>query len=297
MRRGLMAIVAVVLLAACRGGATPGSQDAAAVRPALRFTAIPDQNSTELQEKFRPLEQYLTIALGVTVTYVPVRDYQAAIETFVSGDVGLAWYGGLTGVQARAKVPGARAIAQGDVDARYYSYFIANRETGLQESGAFPSEIANYAFTFGSEQSTSGRLMPESFIRANSGKTPREFFSKPVGFSGSHDKTLELVASGQYQAGVVNYKVYDQRVAEKKLDPSVVRIIWRTPTYADYNWTARPDLDATYGMGFTDRLTKALLDISDPALLAALPRERLIPASNGDYAAIADVARQLDMLR
>jgi phosphonate transport system substrate-binding protein len=292
-------VAAASFAAACSGRPeTSGSAGSGAARAtALRFTAIPDQNTTELQEKFRPLGSHLTQTLGVSVEYLPARDYQAAVEMFVNGDVGLAWYGGLTGVQARNKVPGARAIAQGDTDPQYFSYFIANKDTGLRESEKFPADIAKYSFTFGSEQSTSGRLMPEYFIRTNTGKSPKDFFQKPVGFSGSHDKTIELVASGQYPVGVVNYRVYDQRVAQKQTDPDVVRIIWRTPRYADYNWTARPDLDQKYGTGFTDRLAKALLDIQDPKLLAALPRERLVPASNEAYDGIRDVARQLDMLR
>lgn len=285
-----LAALAAAALAACAGGPEAG-------QPVLRFTAIPDQNTTQLEEKFRPLSAHLSRALRVTIDYLPARDYQAAVEMFVNGDVGLAWYGGLTGVQARDKVPGARAIAQGAADPEYYSYFIAHRDTGLSRSDTFPAEIGKYSFTFGSEQSTSGRLMPEYFIRRNTGKSPQEFFEKPVGFSGSHDKTAELVASGQYQVGVINYKVYDQRVAENKTDPDVVRVIWQTPTYADYNWTARPDLDVSYGEGFTKRLTRALIDIEDPSLLAALPRERLVPASNQEYEGIRELAQQLGMLR
>lgn len=292
MRRVLI-IIAALALAACAGS---GGEQPAAGAP-LRFTAIPDQNSTELQEKFAPLERHLSSVLGVPVQFVAARDYQASVEMFVNGDVDLAWYGGLTGVQARNKVPGARAIAQGDVDPQYYSYFVAHKDTGLVASDTFPASIARYTFTFGSEQSTSGRLMPEHFIREQTGRAPQEFFEKPVGFSGSHDKTLELVGSGQYQVGAVNYKVYDQRVKDGKVDPNVVRIIWRTPTYADYNWTVRPDVDAKRGSGFTEKLTRALLDIKDPALLAALPRERLVAASNDAYDAIRSVAQQLDMLR
>ena len=291
----LPALLLVALaLTACGGGSAGGGSEAPR---GLRFTAIPDQNSTELQEKFKPLGEYLTRGLGVTVEYVPARDYQAAVEMFVNGDVGLAWFGGLTGVQARDRVPGARAIAQGDADPKYYSYFIAHKDTGLTRSETFPADIGKYTFTFGSEQSTSGRLMLEYFIRQNTGKGPEQVFQKPVGFSGSHDKTAELVASGQYQVGAINYKVYDQRVAQKKTDPDVVRVIWQTPVYADYNWTARPDLDTRYGAGFTDRLTRALLDINDPKLLAALPRERLVPAANQDYDSLREVAQQLKMLR
>ncbi len=270
-----------------------------AAKPAqiLRFTAIPDQNTTELQEKFKPFGDYLTRQLGVTVEYVPARDYQAAVEMFVNGDVGLAWFGGLTGVQARNRVPGARAIAQGEADPKYYSYFIAHKDTGLTRSDEFPVGIGRLTFTFGSESSTSGRLMPEYFIRKHTGKSPQELFENPVGFSGSHDKTAELVASGQYQVGVINYKVYDQRVEQGKTDPDVVRIIWQTPEYADYNWSVRPDLDEQLGEAFTTRLQQALIGVSDPTLLAALPRERLIPASNEEFEGVRKVAQQLGMLR
>ena len=75
----------------------------------LRFTAIPDQTSTELQEKFQPLVEYLSQQLGISVEYVPARDYQGAVEMFKNADVMLAWFGGLTGVQARQGVAGARA--------------------------------------------------------------------------------------------------------------------------------------------------------------------------------------------
>ena len=121
--------------------------------------------------------------------------------------------------------------------------------------------------------------------------------TSPVGFSGSHDKTAELVESGQYQVGVLNFKVYDRRVAEGLTDPEVARVIWKTPTYADYNWTAHPLLEETFGEGFTARLQEALVSIDDPGLLSALPRTRLIEASNEDFESIREVALELGMLR
>jgi len=263
----------------------------------LRYTAIPDQNTTELKQKFAPLTAHLADVLGVEVEYVPSRDYQASVEMFRAGDIQLAWFGGLTGVQARNAVPGARAIAQGQVDPRYYSYFIANSETGLQKGEQFPKGIAGFAFTFGSESSTSGRLMPEFFIKENTGQTPTKFFSEGFSFSGSHDKTIELVEAGRFPCGVVNYKVYDKRVAAGKTDPEVCRVIWKTPTYADYNFTAHPDLETTFGEGFTKKLQTALILISDESLLSALPRKKLVPARNEEFEGIALVARELGMLR
>ncbi len=264
----------------------------------LRFTAIPDHNATELQQKYDPVAAYLGEKLAVEVAYVPAADYQASVEMFKNGDVQLAWFGGLTGVQARQAVPGARAIAQGIEDPQYRSYFIAHESTGLEESEDFPAAIADFPFTFGSESSTSGRLMPEYFIRQNTGKAPGDFFEHPVGFSGSHPKTAELVAQGTgVKVGALNYKTYDNMVAAGKIDPKVCRKIWTTPPYADYNFTAHPVLEETFGEGFTEKLQKAVMEIDDPGLLAAFQRERLIEARNEEFEGIAAVATELGMLR
>lgn len=274
--------------------AAQGEQEKA---PVLRFSAIPDQTSTQLQAKIQPLADHLSQKLGIEVEYVPSRDYPASVEMFKNGDIHLAWFGGLTGVQARRAVPEARAIAQGAADPQYYSYFIAHESTGLERSEEFPQAIADLSFTFGSQSSTSGRLMPEHFLRQATGKAPEEFFTQTPGFSGSHDRTVELVESGQYQAGVVNYKVYNRRVEEGKTDPEACRVIWQTPFYADYNWTAHPELNEIYGAGFVDKLQAVLVAIDDPALLTALPRERLISARNEDFQGILDVALELGMVR
>lgn len=280
----------LVFLAACGRG---NKEEA----PILRYTAIPDQNTTELIQKFAPLTDHLAETLGVPVEYLPSRDYQASVEMFKAGDIHLAWFGGLTGVQARAAVPGAAAIAQGLADPEYYSYFIANASTGLEKSEDFPAGIAAFPFTFGSESSTSGRLMPEFFIKQNTGQSPTEFFREGFGFSGSHDKTVELVEAGRFPVGVVNYKVYDKRVQNGDTDPEVCRVIWKTPFYADYNFTVHPDLETVFGAGFTQKLQDALTSIEDESLLKALPRKKLIPARNEEFAGIAEVARELGMLR
>ncbi len=264
--------------------------------PTLRFTAIPDQDETRLLEKFQPVARYLSGRLGVPVEYVSVTRYSDSVDLFKNGDIQLAWFGGLTGVQARHAVPGARAIAQGIEDPEFYSYFIAHADTGLERSDGFPMGLEGRNFSFGSMGSTSGRLMPEHFVRQYTGKAPAEFFAS-VGFSGSHDRTAELVESGQVQAGALNHKVYDRRVAEGRTDPDQVKIIWVTPTYPDYNFTAHPLLEERYGTGFTDRLGKVLAAMDDPELLSAFPREALIPARNSDFEVIRELAVELDFIR
>lgn len=300
----LMISLFALLAASCSedsGGAAYATSSARtgfeAESPVLRFTAIPDQNSTELKEKFDAWAKYLSSKLNVAVEYVPSVDYKASVEMFRNGDIQLAWFGGLTGVQARRSVPGARAIAQGENDPIFVSYFIVHRDTGIEKSDAFPMGLEGMSFTFGSQSSTSGRLMPEYHIRNHTGRSPEAFFNGLPGFSGSHDRTCELVETGQVQAGAVNYKVYDQRVAEGLTDPDVCRVVWTTPPYADYNFTAHPALEEMFGMGFIDDLQRTIIETTDPALLKAFPRNGLIAAENADFDSLGAIAQKLGFVR
>ena len=132
---------------------------------AFKFTAIPDQDTARLQERFGKIAAYLSDELGVAVEYVPVKSYSASVAAFKNNQVQLAWFGGLSGLEARLAVPGSKAIAQGEEDTRFVTYFIANTSTGLSFQAPFPDGIAGKTFTFGSKGSTSGRLMPEFYIR------------------------------------------------------------------------------------------------------------------------------------
>ena len=268
---------------------------AAHAQQTLYFSAIPDEDETRLTERFGKVAAYLSDRLGVPVKFVPVKSYPAAVTAFRNDQVQLAWFGGLSGVQARLLVPGARAIAQGAEDRRFVTYFIANTETGLTRSDDFPLAARGMTFTFGAKTSTSGRLMPEYYIREKTGQAPDDFFSR-VGFSGDHSQTLRLVASGAWQIGALNFAVYDQAVAENAPEIGTAKVIWKTPSYPDYNWTIRGDVDARWGEGFADKVQAALLGMADAELLAAFPRSAFIAAGNDDYVPIETIGRELDLL-
>jgi phosphonate transport system substrate-binding protein len=263
---------------------------AQAQQATLVFTAIPDEDETRLVERFTQYAKYFESKLGIAVKYLPVKSYPAAVTAFTNNQVQFAWFGGLTGVQARLAVPGSQAIAQGAEDVAFKSYFIANAATGLKLGKDFPKGIAGMAFTFGARASTSGRLFPEHFIRQALGKEPEKVFSR-VGYSGDHSRTIQLVQSGAYQVGVLNHLVWEQELGSGKVDTKAVSVIWETPTYPDYHWVVRGDVDNAYGAGFTGKLQAAILAIDDPKLLSIFDRTKFIPAKNEDYKAIEDVGK------
>jgi len=56
----------------------------------LSFTAIPDEDSTRLQERFAGIAKYLEEKLKVPVEYVPVKSYAASVTAFKNNTVQLA---------------------------------------------------------------------------------------------------------------------------------------------------------------------------------------------------------------
>ncbi len=259
------------------------------------FTAIPDQDETQLKKRFSLLANYLSKELDMDVKFIPVKSYSASIAAFRNNQVQLAWFGGLSGVKARLAVPGSVAIAQGVEDPNFHSFIIANTNTGIERSKNIPEDIAGRTFTFGSKGSTSGRLMPEFFITERFGKAPNKVFDK-VGYSGNHSKTIALVQSGAYEVGATNYKVWKRELKAGKIDPSKVKIVYQTPGYPDYNFTARGDLDKQFGKGFTKKLQKAILNIEDKDILNAFPRKGFISAQNSDFQPILDTARKVGLV-
>lgn len=300
-RRSVVAALGLAPLALAAGCSTGGTgSDGSGGGETLRISAIPDQDPDVLTEREESLAAHLAEVLGQEVEYVPVPDYTASVSLFASGDLDLVFYGGLTGVQARLQAPESAVIAQRDIDEVFTSIFIANAETGLSPLDGVEGldALAGTRFTFGSETSTSGRLMPSYFLsRAGVGE---DDFDGEVGFSGSHDATLELVTSGSYQTGALNSQVWDSAVADGAVDTEQVVKLLESPEYHDYHWLLRGDAEDRFGEGFTQRLTDALLTLHEtedgPEVLERYGCERLIPSAAENYTEIEEVARELGLI-
>jgi phosphonate transport system substrate-binding protein len=291
-------MTAALALSACAGGSGDGEADSVAggEQPTLVIGGIPDQELTLLEERFNGIADLLSEEVGIPVRYQPSTDYAALVTAFANGDVTLGWFGGLTGVQARLETPGAHAVAQRPIDRRFRSVFISG--TGVDAGD--PADLAGTRFTFGSESSTSGHLMPRFFL-GEAGIDPDTDFDGPPGYSGSHDKTFALVEAGAFEAGVLAESVWDRAVAEGDVDTARVREVSRSPAYVDYHWVASPEIDETYGEGTTDRLVEALLTMDEQGpeaqrVLALFEDDSFVAAKDEDYARIEQVARDLGLV-
>lgn len=276
-----------LMAAACLGTVSM----AQAQQTVLRITAIPDESPTELARKAAPLIKYLETKLGMKVEYTPVTDYAASVEALVNKKVDLAWFGGFTFVQAHVRSGGkVMPLVQREEDERFRSVFITS-EAGINSL----ADLKGKDVSFGSQSSTSGHLMPRSFLLQASIDPDKDF--KRVAFSGAHDATIAAVASGKVQAGALNISVWDKFVAEKKVDTSKVRVFYTTPTYYDYNWTVHADMPAA----LRDKLSQAFLALSrDTAegkeVLDLQRATRFVPTKVDNYKGIETAARSAGLL-
>jgi phosphonate transport system substrate-binding protein len=269
----------------------------------LRIGAIPDVTPERLVEINGTAAKYLAKKLNVKVEYVPVADYPSAVSLFRTGDLDLVWFGGLTGVQARLQTPGAKVLAQRDVDDDFHSVFIVN--TSVQTLPVIDSvgrlaALKGFRFTFGSESSTSGRTMPEYFLDAAGLDSSRDFAGAP-GYSGSHDRTIDLVQAGTFEAGALNEQVWARRVAAGTVDLTKVKMVFRTPGYKDYHWIAGPKTDERFGNGFSDSIKEAFLtadaDVDGAKVLSLLGSKKFIPTNANNYKEIEKIGRTLGLIR
>jgi phosphonate transport system substrate-binding protein len=278
------------LIALTAAGAVAGVR--AQGQRVFRITAIPDESPTELARKAGPLVKYLEQRLGVKAEYTPVTDYAAAVEALANQQVDLAWFGGFTFVQALQRSGGkVIPLVQREEDEKFRSVFVTT-------DGAIKSlaDLKGRTLTFGSQSSTSGHLMPRSFLLQAGIDPDRDL--KRVAFSGAHDATVAAVASGKVDAGALNISVWDKLVADKKVDPAKVRVFYTTPAYYDYNWTVHADMPAAQ----RERLAKAFLDLNKSTpegrdILELQRATRFVATKADNYKGIEAAAKNAGLLK
>lgn len=281
------------LVAALLTTLTIGMAPAAhAQQQVLRVSAIPDEAPTELQRKFKPLGDYLGQKLGMKVEFTPVTDYAASVEGLINHKLDMVWFGGFTFVQANVRSGGKIVpLVQREEDEKFRSVFITT-----DKSINKLEDLKGKNFSFGSESSTSGHLMPRSFLLA--ARINPDTDMKRVSFSGAHDATVAAVSGGKVDAGALNISVWEKLVESGKVDTQKVRVFYTTPPYFDYNWSVRSDMDPAVRKKLTDAFLSLNADTPQGKEILELQRAtRFIPTKADNYKAIEAAARNAGLLK
>ena len=258
----------------------------------FRVTTIPEEAATEQTRKFGPIAAYLEKKLGLKVEFTPVSDYPAAVEALVNKKVDLVWFGGFTHVQAQLRSGGKIiAIAQREEDTKFQSVFISKTDSGIKTL----ADLKGKQVSFGSQSSTSGHLMPRSFLLQANIDPEKDF--KRVAYSGAHDATIASVVGGKVDAAALDITVWKKFVAENKVDTKAVDVFYTTGTYFNYNWSVHADMPAAQ----RNLVQKALfdLDMNTPEgkeILTLNRATRYVPTKEENYKGLESAAKSAGLL-
>ena len=259
----------------------------------LKVTTIPEEAATEQIRKFGPLTKYLERTVGMKVEFTPVNDYPAAVESLVNKQVDLVWFGGFTFVQAHLRSGGKVVpIAQREEDTQFRSVFISQTDSGIKAL----ADLKGKQVSFGSASSTSGHLMPRSFLLEAKIDPEKDF--KRVAYSGAHDATIASVVGGRVDAAALDITVWRKFVDEKKVDTAKVNVFFTTPPYFNYNWSVHADMPAA----LRERITKALLDLSmanpeGKEILTLNRATKYVPTSPENYKGLEAAGRSAGLIK
>jgi phosphonate transport system substrate-binding protein len=289
-----MVLGLALLLAGCGGGSggdggEGGGGGSASSDEPLRVGLIPNENPKEVEAQYQPLEDYLNEELGREVELSVPTTYNAVVEAMVSDKLDLAYFGGLTYVQARQRAdvhPLFTEVNPRTGTTKYRSVIIVPAGSDVESV----EDLEGEDFAFGSVSSTSGSLYP-SIMLDTAGIDYRTDLGETI-YTGGHDTTAQAVANGRVAAGGLEdrilYNLQDEGIIEK----DAVKVIEESEPIEGYPWVVRDDL----ANEDEQALTNAFLNIEDPKLLDLLRAESYEKVEASDYDYVEKQARKLDLI-
>jgi len=285
MRPTLVLIVFIALF-----GCADEQADLDTTPTVIRTAVLPDQAKDRLIAKYEPLIEYFEMTTGLDFELSIPDSYSELVEEFDEGNIDLAWFGGLTYMQASQKSH-AVAVAFRDVDLEFTSCYLA-KSTDPRKT---ITEFAGEPFSFGPRLSTSGHLMPRYFM-TEEGLDPEKFFG-PVRYSPGHDQTAYWVSDGTVVLGVGNCVIVRSLLESGELGSDDIRIVETTPPYPDYVWATHTSMRESTRQALLD----ALLGL-DPTIaghreiLRSQGANAYLPAGLSDFELVRMAAVQAGVL-
>ncbi|MFZ5652361.1 MAG: phosphate/phosphite/phosphonate ABC transporter substrate-binding protein [Bacillota bacterium] len=256
----------------------------------LRVGLIPNQAPDKIKAQYEPFRDYLSKKTGMDVELFVATDYTGVVEAMAGDKLDLAYFGGLTYVQARKKAdiyPIVTEIDRYTKTTKYSSLIIVPADSPIKSL----SQLKGKTFAFGDVSSTSGSLYPRIMLDKAGIKVPGDL--KSVVYTGSHDATALAVQNKTVDAGGVEGRILKKMIDKGTVDQSRIRVLLESDPIEGYPWVVRGKLDKV----LVERIVQAFLEINDPALLDLMRAERYEKIDAGSYDYVEMEASRLGLLK
>lgn len=254
----------------------------------LRVGLIPNQNPESQKQQYSTFKTYLEKELGQPVELFVAQDYAGVVQAMVADKLDLAYFGGLTYVQAREQTDVYPIVTEVDRftgNFTYCSAIIVPADSPVKSV----AELKGKTFAFGDISSTSGSLFPRIMLDSAGLKVPTDF--KDVKYTGGHDATALAVQNGAVDAGGLEERVMLRLIDQGKVDKTKIKVIQRTAV-TGYPWVVRAKLDPA----LVDKITNIFISIKDKDLLALLRAESYVKVKDSDYEYVREQALKFGLL-
>jgi phosphonate transport system substrate-binding protein len=210
----------------------------------INFGIISTEASTNLKKIWDPFLADMEKGTGLKVNAFFASDYAGVIEGMRFNKVQVAWFGNKSAMEAVDRASGevfAQAVAANG-DAGYYSHVIVHKDSPFQKLNDVLKCDKSLDFGIGDPNSTSGFLVPTTFVFSARNIDPKACFRTVR--AANHEANALAVANKLVHAAANNNENL-QRLEKTAPDKAKeIRVIWTSPLIPSDPLVWRKDLDA-----------------------------------------------------
>ncbi|MDO8874868.1 MAG: phosphonate ABC transporter substrate-binding protein [Pseudolabrys sp.] len=195
----------------------------------LNFGIIATEASTNLKTVWEPFLAAMAKGTGYKVNGFYASDYAGVIEAMRFKKVQVAWHGNKSAMEAVNRASGQIFVQSVDVDGNpgYWSHLIVNNDSSFQKLEDVLKCDKSLDFGNGDPNSTSGFLVPTSYIFAAKNIDPKACF-KTVR-NASHEANAMAVANKQVMVATSNSENLRRLETTAPEARKKIRVIWTSP--------------------------------------------------------------------
>jgi phosphonate transport system substrate-binding protein len=299
MRALLKSLAGAVLAAATVIAPAVKAQEA----KEINFGIISTESSANLKTVWEPFLEAMTKGTGLKINGFYASDYAGVIEAMRFNKVQLAWFGNKSAMEAVDRANGEVFAQSVDSEGNpgYWSHLITHVDSPLSNLDDVLKCGKSADFGIGDPNSTSGFLVPTTYIFAAKNVDPKECF-KTVR-NASHEANAMAVANKQVAVATNNSE--NIRRLEKTAPEArkKIKVIWTSPLIPSDPLVWRSDLDpATKARLYTWLMTYGRNGTPDEIaaarkVLAGLQWAPFRPSSNAQLYPIRQLELNKELLK
>ena len=239
LRRTVLKSAVAIALAASFSVSAANAAD----EKSINFGVISTESTSNLKSTWEPYLRAMEKATGIKVKGFYASDYAGVIEAMRFDKVQVAWFGNKSAIEAVDRSNGEVFAQTVDSDGNpgYWSLVLVHKDSPYQKLDDILKCDKTVDFGIGDPNSTSGFLVPTTYIFAERNVDPKKCF-KTVR-NANHQANAMAVANKQVDAATNNTENMRRLLKTNPDAHKNIRVIWQSPLIPSDPLVWRKDLD------------------------------------------------------